>query len=214
MELDNVKSKLFLEITGTKINRDGYNEYYKSKYAKLSTIIETTKPILNKYNSYIVHRIDLEKKALVTLVFQGNDCVAETYFPINLEQDSQKVGSAITYAKRYNISCLFNLNDSDDDDGNASNNKTTPNNSQQQKPATPQNTPYKLDPNEILKFGKYKGRSIMDATHDPDFVSYCEYMFNSEDQKPDSKYKKSNLEKWAAMLDFARMNGTNDNIPF
>jgi hypothetical protein len=45
-------------------------------------------------------------------------------FPFN-QSDPQKIGSALTYAKRYLLTTVFNVIAEEDDDGNAANGNTT-----------------------------------------------------------------------------------------
>jgi hypothetical protein len=63
----------------------------------------------------------------------------ESRFPIpETITDPQKMGSAITYAKRYNIGQLFNIMTDEDDDGNATkqtnNKQNVPTISQDERP--------------------------------------------------------------------------------
>lgn len=110
------------------IKKDATNPFFKSGYATLSRIIEVIEPILAKHELYIYHNLIIQdgESVLVTSIVdkeQGNGGIT-SFFKLPSNTDIQKIGSAITYAKRYNITALLNLNIEDDDDGNSA--KPTP----------------------------------------------------------------------------------------
>ncbi len=125
------------------IKKDANNPFFKSGYATLSRIIEVVEPILAKHELYIYHSLIIQDgdSVLVTSIVdkeQGNGGVT-SFFKLPSNTDIQKIGSAITYAKRYNITALLNLNIEDDDDGNAVKPQTPVKNT----PAKPKDaTPY------------------------------------------------------------------------
>lgn len=82
-------------------------------------------PIVNAENLLIQHYT--ENNEVVTIVIStedGENVVSR--FPIGDTSNPQKVGSAITYAKRYNLGQLFNIITDEDDDGNKASVKSEP----------------------------------------------------------------------------------------
>jgi len=99
------------------IKKDANNPFFKSGYATLSNIIEVTEPILKKHGLMVTHV--MQGNSLITQIWDGEKPILESSFLLPTNGDIQKIGSAITYAKRYNITAMLNLNIEDDDDGNA-----------------------------------------------------------------------------------------------
>ena len=110
--------------------KDGKNPHFRSNYSKLESVIEA----VNQGNQfglfftqeidyvYVSHRDTKSEPIVVTTVRHEND--ENTYvskLPIILSnanmENPQKVGSAITYAKRYTLQAVYGL-PSEDDDGN------------------------------------------------------------------------------------------------
>lgn len=112
--------KKLLEVKSKfgKINKDGVNPYYNSKYATLGHILNTIEPVLNKEGLHIVNVV--KDNAIVTAITDSEGAsLIESSFNLPQLNDPQKMGSAITYGRRYNLVCIFNLNIDEDDDGNS-----------------------------------------------------------------------------------------------
>ena len=110
--------------------KDGKNPHFRSNYSKLESVIEA----VNQGNQfglfftqeidyvYVSHRDTKSEPIVVTTVRHEHD--ENTYvskLPVILSdanmENPQKVGSAITYAKRYTLQAVYGL-PSEDDDGN------------------------------------------------------------------------------------------------
>ena len=110
--------------------KDGKNPHFRSNYSKLESVIEA----VNQGNQfglfftqeidyvYVSHRDTKSEPIVVTTVRHEHD--EKTYvskLPVILSdanmENPQKVGSAITYAKRYTLQAVYGL-PSEDDDGN------------------------------------------------------------------------------------------------
>lgn len=117
MENSTIYKKL-LNIQGLSIQKDEENPYYHTKYASLSAIVATLTPILKQSNILVTHKTD--KKQLITAVIdvESGESI-NSIIDIPELTDPQKIGSFITYAKRYNLSELFNLITDEDDDANS-----------------------------------------------------------------------------------------------
>ena len=104
-----------------KLEKDKQNPYFKSMYMSLDNIVNTITPIFNEIWLVLYHTVDIDewiKYVNSVLADPESGEKIESYFPI-YGTDPQKVGSEISYGKRYNTSCLLNIVDSEDDDGNS-----------------------------------------------------------------------------------------------
>ena len=107
------------------ISKDSKNPFLKSNYFDINKIIETLKPLLEELGLLIMQPIIFKdgKNILRTeVIFQSDSDVqlgivhSEIALPDNLEP--QKMGSAITYYRRYSLQSLLFLQAEDDDGTN------------------------------------------------------------------------------------------------
>jgi len=111
-----IYQKLF-DIQGLSVKKDAKNPFFKCKYATLEKIMELLEPILQKNNWLILHTTHAGSVTTILKDLEHNEEVVSAIHLPEL-QDPQKIGSAITYFRRYNIVQIFNLLTEDDDDGN------------------------------------------------------------------------------------------------
>lgn len=99
------------------------NPYFKSKYADLTEVINTVKPVLNKYCISVLQLPSYEDgivRVETTLVHVSGQWISSiTGAPI-AKADAQSVGSAITYCRRYGLAALMCIGQEDDDGHSAS----------------------------------------------------------------------------------------------
>jgi len=103
----------------TKIKKDSKNPHFKSNYASLANILDAVTPVLNNCGLVITSHPD--DGALTTTIFhaESGEYMQSDYVLVAKDMTNpQQVGSAISYARRYSIASILNLN-LDDDDGNA-----------------------------------------------------------------------------------------------
>lgn len=106
------------------------NPYFNSKYADLKTVVEALKEPLKAagisyYFCPMAHSLlEGAERWTCDLVVLGEDDSQVFSFPFN-QSDPQKIGSALTYAKRYLLTTVFNVIAEEDDDGNAASGNTT-----------------------------------------------------------------------------------------
>ena len=108
------------------------NPFFKSNYASLEDVISAANEGA-KYGLAFTQCIDFEKDVLdgsvvptmfvrTSLMHKASDTVITSRYLVvpknNRYDDSQALGSAITYAKRYSLQAIYGL-PSEDDDGNA-----------------------------------------------------------------------------------------------
>lgn len=108
-----------LKIQGAefRVDKDWKNPHFKSSYVTLDNLLSVLLPLATENKIAIYHFIS--DKKLITQVkdTESDECIASE-FPI-YQEDPQKIGSAITYAKRYNLGAIFNIITEVDDDGNS-----------------------------------------------------------------------------------------------
>ena len=105
-----------------KIKREGENPYFNSNYISLPDLLEKLKPILNN-NNFILIQIPVIQDGtacLKTEIRHKSGEKLECLMPlISKDQaDPQKLGSSVTYMRRYSLLSLLAIEDVDDD-GNA-----------------------------------------------------------------------------------------------
>jgi len=110
--------------------KDGKNPHFSSNYSKLESVIEAVNQG-NQFGLFFTQEIDYiytghvsTKSDVIVVTTVRHEHDEETFvskLPIILSsanmENPQKVGSAITYAKRYTLQSVYGL-PSEDDDGN------------------------------------------------------------------------------------------------
>lgn len=107
----------------TNVAKTASNPYFKSKYAPLDAIVDSTRPILAKHGLAIQQTpLFMEGTAGVetTILHKAGHFTSTTLLLPLKDQSPQGVGSAITYARRYALAAVLGLATEDDDDGNVS----------------------------------------------------------------------------------------------
>lgn len=105
-----------------KISRDKINPRFGSKYISLDEIILGTEEALRENGLNVISYFQVEDDGnaqIVTELHHVDGHCQGSVFPVPTGLDMQKLGSTITYARRYNLSLLLNIVADEDDDGNA-----------------------------------------------------------------------------------------------
>lgn len=105
-------------ISGITVEKDKKNPHFGNMYASLDGIVNTLSPILKEAGLVVTHEIIIPDNGtfLRTTVHEVESGEAvSSFFPI-ATTEPQKVWSTLTYAKRYNLSALFNIVSDEDDD--------------------------------------------------------------------------------------------------
>ena len=102
------------------IPMNGRNPRFDSRYATLDDIIKGIQKPLTDAGLVIVHRLEGQSTMTTEIVHAATgESISSTYELRLDKENSQGWGSAITYSKRFAISCLLNLCLDADDDGNS-----------------------------------------------------------------------------------------------
>jgi len=102
----------------SKVGKESSNPFFKSKYASLANILDTIQKPLSESGLAITQFPD--ECSLTTLIVhaESGEWMESSYtMPVAKQNDPQAMGSAITYARRYALGSILNLNIDDDDDG-------------------------------------------------------------------------------------------------
>lgn len=137
-----------------KIAKDTKNDYFKSRYADLGTILGIVNPILAA-NGLSVIQLVLGENELETYLFHTSGQFIgsrSTMRPVGATP--QALGSAITYQRRYALAALLSLCIDDDDDGNAASATGS-------KPEANQRTEPKPEPKPVEKLSEDRINTIM-----------------------------------------------------
>lgn len=106
--------------------KDSANPFFKSKYLELSDILSNLEPILHGKGLFLTQGTIVREGATLVVnrvTHEESGQYVESEFPAEVANaDPQKLGSAVSYARRYGLQALFALNVVDDD-GNAASGK-------------------------------------------------------------------------------------------
>lgn len=107
------------------IKRDAQNPFFKSKYFDINTLLAEVKPILSELGLVLLQPISFweNKQVVSSEIFDAETGtrIASSSVVLPDISDPQKLGSAITYFRRYSLQSLLSL-EAEDDDGNATQN--------------------------------------------------------------------------------------------
>lgn len=102
---------------------DASNPHFKSKYATLTSVLETARPTLSKHGLALSHSVesDNDKYFVEAFLIHKSGQFFKSKVDLILDKNNmQSLGSAITYAKRYSAISLIGMADTDDDANYAS----------------------------------------------------------------------------------------------
>lgn len=105
-----------------KVVKDSKNPHFKNTYASLDAVMEFLQSHLDEHNLSVVHQ-GSDGQVVTKVLNLENDEQISSLLPIPQNLDPQKVGSCVTYYRRYNLCMLFNLLFDKDDDGNVASNR-------------------------------------------------------------------------------------------
>lgn len=97
------------------------NPHLKNKFANLASVRDTVIPSLSKVGIAVVQTLVPfdGRAALATRLLHTSGQWMESLCPLPDAGDMQKLGSAITYARRYSLSAICGIAADEDDDANA-----------------------------------------------------------------------------------------------
>ena len=113
------------QVDCPKISKDSNNPFFsdakrKVNYASLPHILTVITPILKK-NGLLILQPVMNNCVVTKLIHIETGQTLESVYDIVCKDstNAQQIGSGVSYARRYSITSILNLNIDDDDDGNS-----------------------------------------------------------------------------------------------
>jgi hypothetical protein len=102
--------------------KDKVNPYFKSSYADLGSVWDAARPVLSKYGLCVLQTTEMSgdgaRIIMTTTLAHTSGQWMKSFLPLNpSKNDSQGIGAAITYLRRYSLSAIVGVVCDDDDDG-------------------------------------------------------------------------------------------------
>lgn len=103
---------------GISITKDASNPHFKSKYADLSEVLSKVRPALSNIG---ITLIQVPNETGLQTILHDADTKTEVigFLPYIGASDPQKLGSNLTYLRRYGLVTMLSLEDADDDGNTA-----------------------------------------------------------------------------------------------
>ncbi len=102
--------------------KDKVNPFFKSSYADLGSVWDAARPVLSKYGLCVMQTTEISADGsqiiMVTTLAHTSGQWVKSFLPLNpAKNDSQGVGAAMTYLRRYSLSAIVGVVCDEDDDG-------------------------------------------------------------------------------------------------
>lgn len=122
-----LKDKLLLiQKEREAIKKEAENPYFNSKYFDINALLRQIKPLFDKYDLLLLQPLEEgeDGKLVLSTSIINPDTNEELRSSVPLPEniDPQKMGSIITYFRRYSLQSLLAL-EAEDDDGNSGSGK-------------------------------------------------------------------------------------------
>lgn len=118
-----VAEKLF-EIQGLDLQLVKDAEANYGGYATLGAVLDLLRPVLQERGLLLLQTVEGVYLKTMLISTEDGDSLESSMLLVMDKQTSQGLGSAITYARRYSLTTMFNLDAEDDDGAEASVPKT------------------------------------------------------------------------------------------
>lgn len=118
---------------GLSVKKSSINPHFKNEYADINEVLATVTKPLNELGVVIIqspdsfNNLNQNIQGLRTKLYDTESgTYVECLTPFINPTDMQKLGGAITYARRYSLIAMLGLEDEDDDGNKASGAKSEP----------------------------------------------------------------------------------------
>ncbi len=101
------------------ISKDATNPFFKSKYFDINSLLKHVEPLLQKNGLLLLQPITKGEVFSEIIDIEYGESVTSS-IPLPQMDDPQKLGSAVTYYRRYTLQSLLGLQAEDDDANSAS----------------------------------------------------------------------------------------------
>lgn len=111
-----------LQNSVTKVVKNTENPYFKSKYADLNALFEVVKPQIKEKGFVLIQTVQRDVLHTELVHIETGEKITSDMDLLTAKPDMQQLGSAVTYARRYSLLAMLNI-EVEDDDGNAASGK-------------------------------------------------------------------------------------------
>lgn len=108
-----------------KIVKDSTNPFYNSKFFDINKLLEHVEPILEEKELLVLQPI-IEGWVTTQIIEVSSGEMVTSSVKLSDDKNPQKLGSEITYYRRYTLQALLGLQAEDDDGNGASGKELTP----------------------------------------------------------------------------------------
>lgn len=112
-----------LQDSVSKITKNADNPFFKSKYTDLNAIFEEVKPKIREKGFILIQTVESDKLHSQLIHIETGEKIESFMDLLTVKPDMQQLGSAVTYARRYSLMPMLNI-ECEDDDGNLASGKT------------------------------------------------------------------------------------------
>jgi hypothetical protein len=169
--------------------KDKVNPFFKSSYADLGSVWDAARPVLSKYGLCIMQTTELaadrNQVIMVTTLAHTSGQWMKSFLPLNpSKNDSQGMGAAITYLRRYSLSAIVGVVCDEDDDGETAVGRGKTQTTQQ--PPAQDNQPPAQPPGGIERMGKAEIIALttliqnLDEESNKSFLNWISKSFNAK----------------------------------
>jgi hypothetical protein len=111
--------------------KDSVNPHFKNRYADLESVWDAVRDALHRNDLAVLQLTDLDASGapvLITRVIHTSGEHVEGRYPLVCKDptDAQKLGSSMSYARRYSLSAMLGVIQSDDDGNTAAGHTASP----------------------------------------------------------------------------------------
>ena len=97
-----------------KVAKNAKNPHFKNNYADINALIDEVEPVLLENNLLLLQPIE-DGYVFSRIIDIDSGEICESYMKLPEILDPQKIGSAVTYFRRYTLQSLLSLQAIDDD---------------------------------------------------------------------------------------------------
>lgn len=97
------------------LSKNSTNPFFKSEYLNLNDLLDNVTPLLNQHGLVLIQPIENNEVKSVILDGESGNIVAESGMVLPNITDPQKIGSCVTYFRRYTLKSLLAISETDDD---------------------------------------------------------------------------------------------------
>ena len=117
----NIYNKIFdLKKNLGKLSKDQLNPFYNSKYMDINKLLENIEPLLQERKLLLLQPIESDKVTTIIHDLEEEGSFIRSSIDIPDISDPQKIGSIVTYYRRYTLKSLLGIQEEDDDGNKAS----------------------------------------------------------------------------------------------